>query len=108
MNQLSLFEAEEADESEVVVLGGPEARQRWDEGRKGCHWVSVGGQFMHVRMGGRSRSLPTCPFCGRRAATKLCDYPQSGGKTCDAKICSVCAKHIGRDRDFCPPCAAKH
>jgi hypothetical protein len=107
--QPSLFEPDEP-EREIQVLGGPEAQQRWDEQRKGCHWVKCaawGDTVIHVKLGSRSANLPRCPFCGERSATKLCDYPAPGGKTCDARSCSVCARHVGRDRDFCPNCVKK-
>lgn len=43
--------------------------------------------------------------CGR-ACTKLCDFPvERAGKvtTCDAKLCSRCATHVGHEKDLCPP-----
>jgi hypothetical protein len=47
-------------------------------------------------------SQPRCGFCSRQSE-KLCDYPLGNGKTCDARICPVCATHVeGKDIDYCP------
>ncbi len=58
---------------------------------------------------------PMCKFCHLRfrwdgrthQATLLCDFvigTTLGGDpiTCDAKVCSKCAKRVGPDKDFCP------
>jgi hypothetical protein len=42
-----------------------------------------------------------CSQCGR-LSTKLCDFPQPNGKTCDKKLCGHCAVPIGPDMDYCP------
>lgn len=35
------------------------------------------------------------------AADFLCDWPVGDGKTCDARLCVVCAREIGEDRHTC-------
>lgn len=107
MQQPSLFESDEPAEPELVALGGSEAQQRWDEGRKGCHRVTDGTHVYFVKLGGRAASSPSCPFCGKRLVTHECDYPLPDGKTCDAKMCGVCARQTGRNRHFCPDCVKK-
>ncbi len=47
----------------------------------------------------RSCSTVNCD----RPGTKLCDYELKNGKTCDRPCCAQCAKHVGPDRDLCPP-----
>lgn len=49
----------------------------------------------------RSRRTKKCRACGGYGEEKLCDFDVGGGKTCDAKCCSLCAAHVGRDRDYC-------
>jgi hypothetical protein len=49
---------------------------------------------------GRGRSTP-CMQC-QRPSTKLCDFPVSKGKTCDAPICDHCTTPVGPDLDYCP------
>jgi hypothetical protein len=44
----------------------------------------------------------TCKFCHKGYVTKLCDFPVSKGKTCDAGMCSACATRVGPDMDYCP------
>lgn len=70
-----------------------------------CRTVKVGD--FQVWMCGPRRSAAGCstPGCAQRH-TKLCDYPvtrkgQPG--TCDAKLCDLCAKSVGPDKDYCPP-----
>ncbi len=46
-----------------------------------------------------------CSVCKARPHTRLCDGPgKRPGKTCNAKLCDRCAKHVGPDRDLCPAC----
>jgi hypothetical protein len=47
-----------------------------------------------------------CKFC-QNTMTRLCDFVLSktlDGReiTCDAPICSSCARPIGEDKDLCP------
>jgi hypothetical protein len=57
--------------------------------------------------------FPRCRFCPvdhlHQAcdATLLCDFvvgkTLAGAEiTCDAPVCTHCAKHVGTDKDFCP------
>ena len=41
-----------------------------------------------------------CRWCGKRGS-KLCDFPVNGG-TCDAPMCSACAKSVSYEVDYCP------
>jgi hypothetical protein len=59
-----------------------------------------GGTAIVCYSGHRPRGVP-CVACGRRSSLQ-CDYPVSPGKTCDAYICTVCAKPQGPNRDYCP------
>jgi hypothetical protein len=65
-----------------------------------CEWVKFGDSFAICCSRGKKRHW--CQFCHERAATKLCDAPLPGGKTCDAAICDVCATKGGNDIDYCP------
>jgi hypothetical protein len=47
------------------------------------------------------RGLKSCHWCGR-LQTKLCDFPLSDKKTCDASMCDEHATHAGKDLDYCP------
>ena len=57
---------------------------------------------VHICDRGRRRRSCSTPGCGN-PASKLCDYPVKavGRKTCDAAICTRCAKKVGSDRDYC-------
>lgn len=63
-----------------------------------------GVAFICSRSGPRKRcSVPGCDAW----STKLCDYPTPGPKTpnrtCSKALCERCTKHVGEDRDLCPP-----
>lgn len=63
-----------------------------------------GGDFAIACSRGRQRAL--CDICKSRPHEVLCDYPLRGakaGKTCDRKLCRSCAKHVGANKDLCPP-----
>jgi hypothetical protein len=66
------------------------------------------GTVMHVKMARARRKR--CLFCDPAKphfASLECDYPIGDGKTCDAKMCSACARTIGEDRDYCPDHAGR-
>ena len=69
-----------------------------------CDFVKLpGGGHAIIR---RSRR-PNCQFCKLREHTKLCDFKVKVGdvghtKTCDAKMCDVCATNVGPELDYCP------
>lgn len=46
--------------------------------------------------------IPKCKFCLKYDGTKMCDFPLSEGRTCDARICVRCTTVMGPDRDYCP------
>ena len=50
----------------------------------------------------RSRRTTKCKACGKHGEPKLCDFVISPAKSCDAKCCSLCARHVGPDIDYCP------
>lgn len=59
-----------------------------------CDWITADdGAVIHINRG-RSRSK-SCPFCKTGKVSKLCDFPVSEGKTCDAEMCDCCATHRG-------------
>jgi hypothetical protein len=50
---------------------------------------------------------PKCEFCRRMPATLECDYELSRNLLgepilCNAKMCWVCSRQVGEDRDYCP------
>jgi hypothetical protein len=51
---------------------------------------------------GGHRMRKRCAFCSTGYVEKLCDFPVGRRGTCDAGICTRCAKSVGPDRDFCP------
>lgn len=53
----------------------------------------------HVIICGPKR-VKACAHCGS-ISTKLCDYPNGRGKTCDRPICEDCATHVEPDTDLC-------
>lgn len=66
-----------------------------------CYHIQLpGGGTALVRMQAPRRKL--CPFCRKRQATQLCDFPVGKGKTCDRPICKECAVVVDPDRDHCP------
>ena len=42
-----------------------------------------------------------CTVCGT-FATRLCDFRNSDGRTCDAPLCDAHTKRIGVNKDLCP------
>lgn len=44
---------------------------------------------------------PVCRICGHMA-TKLCDYPVGGDKTCDSALCDHHSIKLKGDIDYCP------
>jgi hypothetical protein len=64
-----------------------------------CEWYKTAdGVVMHVNRGRGGKKM-TCKFCGQRYSEgKLCDFPVEHGKTCDAAMCSECARTIGRQQ----------
>lgn len=74
-----------------------------------CTPINLGGGVTGIICTRGRRPGPcSVPGCGRPHEV-LCDYqlvPLEFGKepkTCDAKLCRRCAKHVGPDRDLCPP-----
>ena len=61
---------------------------------------SADGKIVGIVCSREPRNRP-CRFCGN-PSSKLCDYPVSNGKTCDAPLCPACAVHIEPDTDYCP------
>lgn len=55
-----------------------------------------GGVIIH-----RQRRVARCAYCDSPHGF-LCDYElEVQGRTCDRKLCSVCASKFG-DKDYCP------
>lgn len=82
----------------------------------------VNGQIVHLNLGGKLRKNPPAPCCARiperpgpttvsvrcfAMSSYLCDHELSGGKTCDAPLCELHAKVVGKDRHLCPRHAAE-
>lgn len=67
-------------------------------------WIRLpGGGACHIKYAAPRRKR--CNFCppGRADfATRLCDFDLGLGVTCDAAMCSGCAKPVGPDREYCP------
>ena len=66
-----------------------------------CDVISMpGGGHAIIRRSAR----PRCAFCGTREHTKLCDHsdPTRISRTCDARMCDLCATRIGSNLDVCP------
>lgn len=61
--------------------------------------VDLGNGVTALICGGRQK---LCPFCHNQYVTKLCDYPLSPRKTCDAGMCNRCATSITHEVDYCP------
>ena len=56
------------------------------------------GSVAHLNVG-RGGRKKLCKFCGQRSNDmKLCDFPVEHGKTCDAEMCSNCARTLGRQQ----------
>lgn len=69
-----------------------------------CEYVQKpdGGSWFICTSGRRA----LCSVCRRQRATRLCDGPGKGRKTCDAALCTDCSKRDG-EHDLCPACARK-
>ncbi len=62
------------------------------------------GGFAIVCSRGR-KPRAKCGACKDREHELLCDHPLAGklvGRTCSAKLCRRCAKHVD-GKDLCPP-----
>ena len=61
-----------------------------------CEWVKLpGGGVAHIRTSSQRKKL--CKFCNEKSNDmKLCDFPIGNGRTCDAEMCSKCARTLGR------------
>jgi hypothetical protein len=67
-----------------------------------CSVVKLPNGASAIVCGPRPRSKPCShPGCGVRHASKLCDWPIGGGKTCDKPLCEAHAVHVGPDTDYC-------
>lgn len=62
---------------------------------------SKDGQFIAVVCSRGVKRVPKCRWCDKQS-TKLCDYPISKMRTCDAPVCDDHAKHQGQNLDTCP------
>ena len=64
-----------------------------------CEWLRrPDGSVIHINRS-RGNKRMKCPFCGasyNRDDGKLCDFPVGEGRTCDAQMCSSCARTLGR------------
>ena len=60
-----------------------------------CEWYKTAdGATVHVHTS-RPR-VKECKFCHKKSRDmKLCDFPVGNGKTCDAAMCSDCARTLG-------------
>ena len=63
-----------------------------------CDWLKTAdGSVIHVNYGSGGGRMRFCKFCkSKYRGGKLCDYPVSNGKTCDAEMCNECARTLGR------------
>jgi hypothetical protein len=75
-----------------------------------CTPINLGnGVTGFVCSRGRPRCAP-CSACKDREHELLCDHPLAGklvGRTCSAKLCRRCAKHVD-GKDLCLPHAKTH
>lgn len=65
--------------------------------------IVVDGKLVGIACGRRDHRQCSTPGC-RNDAGLLCDYPvtrQGKPGTCDRKVCVGCAKHIGKNVDYC-------
>ena len=62
-----------------------------------CEWYKMDDRtVVHVNCG-RGGRKQECKFCHEKYSEgKLCDFPVGNGKTCDAEMCSECARTLGR------------
>jgi hypothetical protein len=62
-----------------------------------CEWYkSADGVVIHVNRGHSRSPQRICKFCRQKYRDgKLCDFPVEHGKTCDAEMCSDCARTLG-------------
>lgn len=76
-----------------------------------CEHIKIGDMHAIVcTRGPKSRPKP-CEFCNR-PSTQLCDFPvetfvghdgkKHAAKTCDKRLCGVCARRGKSGRDYCP------
>ena len=69
----------------------------------GCNSFQLKDQSGNVISQGficTSGKTKRCKWCDKER-TKLCDFPK-GRKTCDAPMCDLHAKKVGKDTDYCP------
>jgi hypothetical protein len=70
-----------------------------------CQTIDLGGGAFAIACS-RGKQRAMCEVCKSKPHEVLCDYPLRGAKagaTCSKKLCRGCAKHVGTDRDLCPP-----
>lgn len=61
------------------------------------------GHGMAIICGRKPKKRLRCKYHKENvAATKLCDYQQYGGPSCDLPVCDDCATLVGQDRHHCP------
>jgi hypothetical protein len=66
-----------------------------------CEALEMNGATYFICRGRRQHPEKLCRFCKVKFTSRLCDYEEERGKTCDAEMCSSCATRIGR-LDICP------
>lgn len=68
----------------------------------GCEWwEGPNGERLHINRGRGRGKMMKCKFCNlnyRQNEGKLCDFPLSEGKTCDAEMCGSCSVTLGGQR----------
>lgn len=60
-----------------------------------CEWLkSEDGTVIHMKTTAPRKQ--ECKFCHEMSRDmKLCDFPLGNGRTCDAQMCSNCARTLG-------------
>ena len=70
-----------------------------------CDFLHFPDGSVAIVCGRGQRRRKSCVQCGQPSEV-LCDHRNGDGRTCDAPLCRTCARHVGRNRDYCRAHAA--